>query len=141
MKIYVEIIVIEEDQDDRDLLKDIFESLAYPNKVVFFEDPTTLEEYLANPIVKPFLILSDINMPKMNGYELRDLLLANPDINEKCAPYIFLSTSKNPENVLNDYKGPIQGYLKKEEDFKVYKQTIQGIVDYWQTSLTPLNAV
>lgn len=140
MKINGEIIVIEDDQDDRDFLKDIFESLGYPNKVVFFKDPATVEEYLANPNVKPFMILSDINMPKMDGYELRDQLLANTDINEKCVPYIFLSTSKNPENVLNAYKRPIQGYFKKEDDYAIYKQTIQGIIEYWQTSLTPLNA-
>jgi hypothetical protein len=36
MKIKGEIIVIEDDQDDRDFLKDIFESLNYSNKIVFF---------------------------------------------------------------------------------------------------------
>lgn len=103
MKIKGEIIVIEDDQDDRDFLKDIFESLNYPNKIVFFEDPTKVLEYLSDEKVKPFMIISDINMPKLSGFELRDKILQDKVINKKCLPYIFLSTSHNPENIKEAY--------------------------------------
>ena len=65
------IIIIEDDEDDTMFLQDIFSSLNYPNKVVFFRDSTLLLEYLSNPDILPFIILSDINMPKMDGFELR----------------------------------------------------------------------
>ena len=41
-----EIIIVEDDEDDRLFLKDIFDSLEYPNKVVFFADPTEVIGYL-----------------------------------------------------------------------------------------------
>ena len=118
-------------------LKDIFESLSYTNKIVFIEDPTTGVSYLSDPLVNPFLIISDINMPKMDGYELRSQILADKHVNRKCVPYIFLSTSKTPENVSKAYDFHVQGYFKKEDNFTTYKTMIQSIVEYWKTSLTP----
>lgn len=138
MKINAEIIVIEDDEDDRLFLKDIFESLSYPNKVVYFEDSTLVMDYLLNENVKPFMILSDINMPKLDGYELRDSILKNEELREKCVPYIFLSTSRNPENVIKAYDRSAQGYFTKESNFTTYKELIQKIIEYWQKSLTPV---
>lgn len=138
MKRTGEIIIIEDDEDDRLFLKDIFDSLNYPNKIVFFEDPTQVIPYLEDPKVNPFLVISDINMPKIDGYELRDQILAIDKINEKCVPYIFLSTSKSPENVAKAFKLSVHGYFKKESDFSTYKLMIQNIVEYWLASQIPM---
>ncbi len=132
-----EIIIIEDDEDDRLFLRDIFESLGYPNKIKFIEDPTDAVPYLSNPSVVPFLIISDINMPKINGFELREQIISIAGISRKCVPYIFLSTSKNPENVIRAYGCNVQGYFKKEEDFSAYKIMMKNIMEYWLTSLTP----
>ncbi|CAA9194443.1 hypothetical protein FLA105534_00145 [Flavobacterium bizetiae] len=138
MKIKGEIIVIEDDQDDRDFLMDIFESLNYPNKIVFFEDPTKVLDYLSDEKVKPFIIISDINMPKLSGFELRNMVLKDKIISEKCLPYIFLSTSQDPENIKQAYGLSVQGYFKKQEIFSEYKEMINKIIQYWQVSLTPV---
>lgn len=139
MKSNGEIIIIEDDEDDRMFLKDIFESLNYPNKIVFFEDPTSVLPYLSDPKVNPFIVFSDINMPKIDGFELRDQILSETKISEKCIPYIFLSTSKNPDYVAKAFKRTIHGYFKKEEDFASYKVMIQNIVEYWSKSITPIS--
>lgn len=137
MKTKGEIIVIEDDQDDRDFLKDIFESLDYPNQIVFFEDSTKVLDYLSDTKVNPFMIISDINMPKLNGFELRDKILQDSTINKKCLPYIFLSTSQNPVNIEQAYNLSVQGYFKKQEIFSDYKEMIDNIIQYWLVSLTP----
>lgn len=136
-----EIIIIEDDDDDRALLKEIFESLEYPNKITFIEDPMDAIAYLSNPLVTPFIIFSDINMPKINGFELREQILANSEISFKCVPYIFLSTSKVPENVIKAYSCHVQGYFKKEDDFLKFRAVINTILEYWITSLTPTNSL
>ncbi|PBJ05627.1 response regulator [Flavobacterium sp. ACN6] len=135
-----EIVVIEDDEDDRMLLKDIFESLGYANKIVFIEDPSRAVEYLSNPNVNPFIVISDINMPKIDGFTLRSQILADQELSMKCIPYIFLSTSKTPENVFKAYQYNVQGYFKKEYDFNVFKQMIQRIIEYWSTGVTPTNS-
>jgi len=66
------IIVIEDDIDDQELLRDVFQKINYPNKVRYFNDGESALEYLNRTDVIPFLILSDINMPVLDGFALRD---------------------------------------------------------------------
>ena len=58
------IIVIEDDEDDQQMLVEIFKKLGYSNNVIYFFDGNKALQYLNQIDVKPFLILSDINMPK-----------------------------------------------------------------------------
>ena len=137
MKTLGEIIVIEDDEDDIQFLKEILESLNYPNKVVFFQDSTLVVDYLLDNEVKPFLILCDINMPRLNGYQLRHLIQINEDLNLKCFPFVFLTTSKDHKEVMKAYKFSIQGFFPKGCHFDEYKETIGKIIEYWKNSLTP----
>ena len=139
MNINGEIIIIDDDEDDRLFLEDIFESLQVLNKVVFFNDSTTVIEYLLQSEVKPFLVLSDINMPKLDGYELRRKVLKDEVLNKKCVPYIFLSTAQNPENIRKAFQLSVHGYFKKEENFVEYKNVIENIIAYWKKSYTPIS--
>lgn len=132
-----EIIVIEDDSDDIEFLNDIFESLQLPNSITYFEDPTMVKDYLSRPDVRPFLILSDINMPKLDGFELRRLILEDKNISDKHIPYIFLSTSQSPDNISAAFQLSAQGYFKKESNFKDFKSVIEYIVGYWQKSFKP----
>ncbi|MCW3078170.1 MAG: response regulator, partial [Bacteroidetes bacterium] len=61
------VIIIEDDADDQFLLGEVFKKLAYENEVKFFSDGELALEYLNRADVTPFLILSDINMPKLDG--------------------------------------------------------------------------
>lgn len=132
-----EIIIIEDDQDDRDFLHDIFQSLEIPNKLVFFEDPTEVVPYLSNLKSKPFMVLSDINMPKLNGFELRRLIMKNESLSQICTPYIFLSTSQSPENIAKAYGLSAHGYFKKQSSFKDSQLMIGEIITYWKSCFTP----
>ena len=62
------VIVIEDDADDQDFLSEIFKKLNYNNKVLFFNDGDQALEHINASAELPFLILSDINMPKLNGF-------------------------------------------------------------------------
>ena len=137
MNISGEIIIIEDDEEDRIFLAEIFEELGYPNKVVFFQDSTKVVEYLMGDVF-PFMIISDINMPKLNGYQLRDIIFNDPRISDKCVPYIFFTTAQSNESVIQAYKMSVQGYFRKGNDFDQYKETIRKIVEYWKESVTPL---
>ncbi|MEO8762508.1 MAG: response regulator, partial [Bacteroidia bacterium] len=59
------VIIIEDDEDDQLMINEIFQTLGYVNIVVFFKDGIKALEYLNQTDVIPFLILSDINMPRI----------------------------------------------------------------------------
>ncbi len=65
------VIIIEDDEDDQYLLEQVFLKLNYQNKVVFFSDGQDALDYLQTTHELPFLILSDINMPRLDGFQLR----------------------------------------------------------------------
>ena len=59
------VVVIEDDQDDQYLFEQVFRDLNYLNQVIFFADGQQALDYLTTTSVLPFLILSDINMPRL----------------------------------------------------------------------------
>jgi len=132
-----EIVVIDYDTDDLEMIRDILKELGYNNKIVCFDDSSAAFDYLAEPETWPFIIICELNMPLVSGTELRAMILADPVINLKSIPFIFFTTIKSNDTVVEAYKGYIQGYFRKSKTYSDYTQTIKGIMDYWTTSLTP----
>src|SRR4051812_34920087 len=102
------IIVIEDDKDDQQFLMEVFNKLGYPNKVLYFGDGEEALNYLNGPIEPPFLILSDINMPKLDGIQLRKQLKTDAALHLKCIPYLFFSTALNQKTVIEAYSLSVQ---------------------------------
>jgi len=132
-----EIVVIEDDVDDQQMLNDVFTSLGVPNKIIFFPDGTEVLNYLVQPNVFPFLILSDINLPVLNGFELRDRIFQNEEISRKCIPYVFFTTAADEKSVVTAYALSAQGYFKKPHGYKELETTIKCIIDYWNQCFAP----
>ncbi|MEJ7611465.1 MAG: response regulator [Ferruginibacter sp.] len=131
------IIVIEDDEDDREMLKEIFTKLDYSNEIVFFEDGHEALRYLQDAGDHPFLILSDINMPKLNGFELRDKINTNEKLSLKCIPYLFFTTSSTPQIVIDAYSKSVQGFFVKPRSHLALEKTIKMIIEYWQECEAP----
>jgi len=131
------IIIIEDDTDDQDILVEIFTELNYNNKLIFFKDSIQALEFLTNTEVEPFLVLSDINMPKLNGMELRAKVHNNEDLRLKSIPYLFFSTSAEQKHVIEAYSRSIQGFFVKPASYEKLKNTIIKIVEYWQECVSP----
>ena len=131
------IIIIEDDEDDQQLLKEIFEELAFKNEIIFFGDGELALDYLVNSSVEPFIIFSDINMPKLNGIELREKVHNNEELRIKSIPYLFFSTKAEQNHVVDAYSKSIQGFFIKPAKYDELKRTIKIIVEYWQECVSP----
>ena len=131
------IIIIEDDMDDQEILAEIFNELNYENEIVFFGDSIQALTYLTETEVEPFLVLSDINMPKLSGMELRDKIHNNEDLRRKSIPYLFFSTSAEQAHVIDAYSRSIQGFFVKPNNYDQLKNTVIKIVDYWQECVSP----
>ncbi len=131
------VIVIEDDVDDRDILIDVFKKLRYDNDVLYFEDGEKALEYLLSMSVKPFLILSDINMPRLNGMELREKIYNNAQLNLRCIPYLFLTTAAEQPLVIKAYSQSVQGFFVKPQTVKGVEKLISSIMSYWTECHSP----
>lgn len=131
------VVVIEDDEDDQEMLNEIFKRLNYNNAIVFFKDGNEALEYLNNTDIIPFLILSDINMPKINGLELRSKVHTNEQLHLKCIPYLFFTTSANKKSVIDAYAMVVQGFFVKPTSYQKLESTISKIMEYWKECIAP----
>ena len=124
------VIIIEDDADDQEILTEIFQKLNYQNKIMFFFDGQEALHYINKTDILPFLILSDINMPKLNGFELREKLKTDAELQIKCIPYLFFSTALNQKSVIDAYSMSVQGFFVKQSSMSELEKTISVIMEY-----------
>jgi CheY-like chemotaxis protein len=131
------IIIIEDDADDQELLNEIFKELEVPNFVKFFNSCLLALEYLLTTIEKPFLIISDINLPAMTGLEMCQKIMENELVRVKSIPFIFLTTSNDRQTITQAYEIPVQGFFVKPSSINELKEMVRMIVDYWKICRHP----
>lgn len=131
------VIVIEDDTDDQEFLTEVFARLDYPNKLIFFNDGQSALDFLNRVETVPFLILSDINMPKLNGFELRAKLKSDAELQIKCIPYLFFTTASSQKAVIEAYSASAQGFFVKQHSMAELEQTIKVIMEYWARCVAP----
>jgi CheY-like chemotaxis protein len=131
------IIVVEDDPDDQEMFNIVFKELNYKNEIIFFNDGQEALAYLIAESSEPFIVFSDINMPKLNGIELRKQIHENENIRIKTIPYLFFTTSAEQSAVIDAYSKSIQGFFVKPSSFQDLRELIKIIVEYWQKCESP----
>lgn len=131
------IVIIEDDRDDIEFYYSMFEELGTPNEIKIFENGSAAIEYLHDPEVKPFLILSDVSMRPINGFEIRRKIAEQPDLHKKCIPYIFYTTSVSPKAVEEAYNLSVQGLFHKPENINEWKRIVKNMITYWTDCISP----
>ena len=131
------ILILDDDNDDQLIIKEVFQKLGYPNEVVYFCNGEDAWDYLNSARVTPFLIISDIRMPKLDGHELMTKLRKSQDLRLNSIPYIFV-TSAVPEKILVDaYANSTQGFFVKPLDYDELEDIIKCILEYWTRCASP----
>ena len=131
------VIVIEDDLDDQAVLEEVFQKLGYVNKILFFGDGESALEYLNKTDVIPFLILSDINLPKLDGFALRSKIKTDAKLQLKCIPYLFFTTASNQKAVVDAYSLSVQGFFIKQNSMAELEKTVAVIMEYWKRCAAP----
>ncbi len=125
------ILIAEDDPEDQEVLKEVFSSLGIKNQLRFFENGKELLNYLLTTTEQPFLIISDVNLPGMNGHEVKKRINENVMLRVKSIPFIFLTTTVDPTVLENAYLLMVQGYFQKENTIEGITKQIRNIMEYW----------
>lgn len=89
--VYPCVFVADDDEDDHLLLHSAFARHGEPCLLVFVQDGLALLDALARCVCVPQLIILDLNMPRLNGFEVLQQLRAYPIY--QYTPIIILTTS------------------------------------------------
>jgi response regulator RpfG family c-di-GMP phosphodiesterase len=132
------IILIEDDVDDKEILEEVLKELQVNNELIWFSNCLDAYEYLLNTTQRPFIIISDVNLPGQNGLEFKRHIDQNHLLRNKSIPFIFYSTAVPQESVNIAYKEmSVQGFFQKEQNYEMIKSKIKNIVEYWKDCKHP----
>lgn len=133
----ITILIAEDDPDDRLIVKDAFEEARVYNIIHYVEDGEELMDYLysrgkyswPNNMLRPDIILLDLNLPKMSGQDaLREI---KSNLNLRQIPIIILSTSEREEDIRLMYDMGVNSYISKPNDFALLVEIVKSLSKYW----------
>ena len=125
------IINIYDDEDDHEIITAVCEKLGIKKYLKCYRDALHALDFLKKSREYPCIILCDINMPKINGFELRKTINDNNTLRERTVPFIFYSTSAELSQVCEAYRMTVQGFFLKGSNFAEAERTFKIILDYW----------
>lgn len=124
------IIIIEDDCDDADLLKEAFKEVSPKHSTICFDTAEKLFIHLDTLAQKelPCLIVIDINIPLINGIAILGMLQAN----ERYAsiPRLIYSHSSNPRDRQASFAGGALTYIRKPNSMAEIRENAIEMLSY-----------
>ena len=121
-KIPIKVLVVEDSPTQAQRLRHILEQEGY--EVGVAENGRVAMEMA--PQFRPALIISDVVMPEMDGYELSSRIKANPDLSE--IPVILVTTMSDPQDVIRGLECGADNFVLKPYDERYLLGRVRFVV-------------
>lgn len=121
------ILIAEDDDGHADLILEGLKDVGVCNEMTRFSNGLDVWNFLNNQTFADnnFLLLLDINMPKMDGVEVLKKIKAHDLL--KTIPVIMLTTTDDPKEVEACYQFGCNLYITKPIDFMKFAETLRRI--------------
>jgi CheY-like chemotaxis protein len=130
------LFVIDDDDVDFKLLKYEISKRKIINPIVRAIDGIdALEKLAAGEVEKPFIVLLDLNMPRMGGMEFL-AALRKDKAHEETVVFI-LSTSSDLADIQESYKNHVAGYFLKDDAAESIERVVDVLGGYFQIVMLP----
>jgi CheY-like chemotaxis protein len=130
------ILLVEDDNVDAMIVQRAMDEIKVANRLERASDGEAGLEFLRTqrgPL--PCLVLLDLNMPRMNGFEF--LKIVKEENAWKTIPVIVLTTSQEQRDVMESYQLGVAGYMQKPVDYRQFVEVMRTITLYWTLSELP----
>ena len=120
------ILVVENDIDEQYFIKEAFDATDLFQLLGQLSQGEELFQWLSeHPSALPDVVLSDLNMPGKNGYDILAEMKANPLYAH--IPIIIISTSSTPSIIEKCMEAGAAGYLIKPDTFIAYGKFVEKL--------------
>jgi CheY-like chemotaxis protein len=120
---------VEDDEIDVKALRWAFDKLKVANPLVVARDGVEAWEMLKD-LARPYLIITDINMPRMNGIELIRKIRESVEYRDSIV--FALTTSNDEQDKIAAYNLNVAGYMLKTDMGTSFQRAIALIDNYWK---------
>lgn len=139
-KPYKEVTILVVDDDDVDVMgvERALKKLRIGNPLVRARDGLEALALLRAPevIPRPYIILLDINMPRMNGLEMLAELRADAALSSSVV--FILTTSKDDADKVAAYQQHVAGYIIKSQVGDGFLRVLEMLDHYWRVVELPV---
>ncbi len=130
------LLLIEDDNVDAMTVKRAMEEIGVIESFVHLTNGEEALDYLQSEVnEKPFLILLDLNMPRMNGIEFLEKAKDHPGIRN--IPVVVLTTSRENRDIVMTFEKSVAGYMVKPIDYDQFVEKMRAICEYWALCRLP----
>ncbi len=132
------VFIVDDDFEEREIIQEIWRELDIENPVLFFDSGHAVLDHLQRDPTNPFLIICDVNLPQMNGLELRQVFTNEHSLHYKSIPFVFWSITASNEQIKKAYDYGAHGFFFKGRNYAEIKQSLDTITSYWRSSKAPV---
>ncbi|SMB79394.1 response regulator [Deinococcus hopiensis] len=125
-------LLVDDNVGDQLLAEEAFHHLCPDCTLTCVSSGEVALELLRSRAVQPEVILLDVNMPGLSGFDVLQALKADPEL--AVLPVIMLSTSKAKGDVEAAYTLHASSYIVKAHDFDAFLKQIDTFLAYWRSA-------
>ena len=126
------ILLINYEAIERIKFKQVCKSIKFNCSILEAKNGNEALEYLNNEQNSFHIVISDLQMPKMNGLELLKKIRYIERL--KNIPMIIMSNSQEDHHLKECYKYGISGYFTKPSNFTEYTKKVKAVLKYWKSN-------
>ncbi|HUX91918.1 MAG TPA: response regulator [Gallionellaceae bacterium] len=128
------ILLVEDNPDDVELALLALQASGMENShTVVARDGQEALDYLQRTahgsVAKPEVILLDLKLPRIDGFEVLKRVRANPAT--RYLPIVILSSSREERDLITCYELGANSYIQKSLDFSIFSESVRQIGQYW----------
>ncbi|HEU4455698.1 MAG TPA: response regulator [Longimicrobium sp.] len=132
----IEVLLVEDNPGDVRLTREALREGKVRNNLNVAADGIEALAYLRREggyagSVRPDLILLDLNLPRMDGREVLEVIKADPAL--RSIPVVVLTSSQAERDIVRAYDLRANCYVSKPVDFDQFIIVVKSIEDFWFT--------
>ena len=132
----VDILLVEDNPADAELAMRALRTGKLANHVTWVKDGAEALDfifrkgaYAGRPDQNPRLILLDLKLPKVDGFEV--LKHIKEDERTRAIPVVMVTSSQEWRDMSDSYKLGVNSYVVKPVDFEQFSETVAKAGFYW----------
>lgn len=126
MKIRPQVLIVDDDADDKELLRDAFLAVDGEREYRLFDNSEKLFDHLKEDYERPTVIMLDLNMPGMDGRET--LKIIKTDDRYNAIPTVVFTTSNAETDRKTAYQLGANCFLTKPDTFDKLLEVVNSIL-------------
>lgn len=143
-KYHAMILLVDDDENDLFLVQKAFRDVGVTQPIYLAHGGEEALAYLKGEgkfadrerYTYPTFVMTDLNMPRANGFAVLDYLKRHPDYG--VIPTVIWSSSADPDDVKKSYRLGASSYHVKPSSLEELRRQLKVLHDYWMTCQTPL---